>query len=103
MRAIASPLMVGVSFAGLLACSGCSDRKAHDNTTRSGAPVVLPPNCVPRPISMLRNGALKGPLRVDPSNSRYFTDGRGRAILLTGSHTWANLQDYGDSDPPPPV
>lgn len=42
-----------------------------------------------------------GPLRVHPDNPRYFTaDGR-RAIYVVGSHTWANLQDQGLSDPPP--
>ncbi|MCC7334322.1 MAG: hypothetical protein IT422_04475 [Pirellulaceae bacterium] len=52
--------------------------------------------------------AASGPLRVDPLNSRYFTDGAGKAIYLTGSHTWASLQDCGldvgrseSSDPPP--
>jgi len=34
-----------------------------------------------------------GPLRVCEDNPRYFTDGRGRAIYLTGSHTWANRQE----------
>ena len=34
-----------------------------------------------------------GPLRVSQTNSRYFTDDRGQAIYLTGSHTWLNLQD----------
>ena len=42
-----------------------------------------------------------GPLQVHPENPRYFTDGSGRAIYLTGSHTWANLVDIGPSDPPP--
>jgi hypothetical protein len=42
-----------------------------------------------------------GPLRVLSSNKRYFTDGSGKAIYLTGSHTWNNLQDRGSSDPPP--
>ena len=36
-----------------------------------------------------------GPLRTHPLNPRYFTDGSGKAIFLTGSHTWANLQDTG--------
>ena len=36
-----------------------------------------------------------GPLRVHPRNPRYFTDDGGRAIYLTGSHTWSNLQDQG--------
>jgi hypothetical protein len=34
-----------------------------------------------------------GPLKVLASNPRYFTDGSGKAIYLTGSHTWTNLQD----------
>jgi hypothetical protein len=33
------------------------------------------------------------PLRVHPTNPRYFTDGSGKAIYLTGSHTWRNVQD----------
>jgi Family of unknown function (DUF6298)/FG-GAP-like repeat len=44
---------------------------------------------------------IDGPLRVHPSNPRYFTDNSGRAIYLTGSHTWANLQDIGLTNPPP--
>lgn len=43
-----------------------------------------------------------GPLKVHPSNPRYFTDGTGKAIYLTGSHTWSNLKDMGRTDPPPP-
>jgi hypothetical protein len=48
-----------------------------------------------------------GPLRVHPTNPRYFTDGTKlsdsswKAVYLTGSHTWANLIDRGPSDPPP--
>ncbi len=42
-----------------------------------------------------------GPLRVHPTNGRYFTDDRGAAIYLTGSHTWANLQDIGRPGDPP--
>src|SRR4051812_14236397 len=34
-----------------------------------------------------------GPLRHNPVNPRYFTDDSGKAIYLTGSHTWAVLQD----------
>jgi hypothetical protein len=41
-----------------------------------------------------------GPLKVHPTNSRYFTDGSGRAIYLTGSHTWANLQNTGVAPEP---
>ncbi|MBE7529425.1 MAG: fibronectin type III domain-containing protein [Ardenticatenaceae bacterium] len=45
-------------------------------------------------------GSATGPLFVHPTNPRYFTDGSGRAIYLTGTHTWANFQDSGATDPP---
>ena len=41
-----------------------------------------------------------GPLRVSSVNPRYFTNGTGRAIYLTGSHTWPNFQNVGVTDPP---
>lgn len=47
-----------------------------------------------------------GPLRVLSSNPRWFTDGTGKGIYLTGSHTWQVLQDNGlllrgkSGDPP---
>jgi hypothetical protein len=42
-----------------------------------------------------------GPLRVHPTNPRYFADPRGRAVYLTGSHNWNSFQDRGPSVPPP--
>lgn len=48
-----------------------------------------------------------GPLRVLPQNPRWFATPDGRAVLLTGSHVWWNLQDNGlivrgaTSNPPP--
>ena len=42
-----------------------------------------------------------GPLRVSGVNPRYFVDGAGRVVYLAGDHTWGNLQDIGDTDPPP--
>jgi hypothetical protein len=53
------------------------------------------------PLTMIRPQNATGPLQVHPDNPRYFTDGSGRAILLTGSHTWSVFQDNGGSDPPP--
>jgi hypothetical protein len=54
----------------------------------------------------LAAGPASGPLRRLESNPRYFTDGSGRAIFLTGSHNWHNFQDNGHrlakgEDPPP--
>jgi hypothetical protein len=43
---------------------------------------------------------INGPLLVHPKNPRYFSDKNGKIIYLTGSHTWANFQDLGESDPP---
>lgn len=43
----------------------------------------------------------QGPLRVSAVNPRYFTDDSGRAIYLTGSHTWATLQERAGEDTPP--
>ena len=36
-----------------------------------------------------------GPLRVHPDNPRWFVTPNGRAVWLTGSHTWANRQERG--------
>ena len=49
-------------------------------------------------ILLLTPGRLSsatGPLRVHPENPRYFANGSGRAVFLTGSHTWANFQERG--------
>jgi hypothetical protein len=35
---------------------------------------------------------MAGVLRVHPKNPRYFTDDSGKAIYLTGSHIWNNVQ-----------
>ena len=67
----------------------------------------IPINFEPMPSSMPLSttspqaAPATGPLYVDPYNPRYFTDGSGRVVYLTGSHTWSNLQDMGDGDPPP--
>jgi hypothetical protein len=37
--------------------------------------------------------SIRGPLKVSEKNPRYFTDNSGRAVYLTGSHTWNNLVD----------
>jgi len=45
--------------------------------------------------AMARGESVRGPLRVHPTNPRYFADGSGKAVFLTGSHTWANFQERG--------
>ena len=55
---------------------------------------------LPLLFTQMTGNQLTGPLYVHPTNPRYFTDDGKRAILLTGTHTWANLQDSGATDPP---
>jgi hypothetical protein len=39
-----------------------------------------------------------GPLRVSEDNPAYFTDDSGKAVYLTGAHTWNNLVDMVKSE-----
>lgn len=57
-------------------------------------------NAIPRPAGQTQP-AISGPLRVHPTNPRYFADANGDIVYLTGSHTWLNLQDGVLTDPPP--
>ena len=41
---------------------------------------------------------INGVLRHLPSNPRYFTDNTGKAVFLTGSHTWENFQDMSSKE-----
>jgi collagenase-like protein with putative collagen-binding domain len=52
-----------------------------------GLLLLIPAACASGPIT--------APLRSLSINPNYFTDGTGRAIYLTGSHTWNTLQDWG--------
>ena len=52
-------------------------------------------------LLMTLHAPAAGPLKVCPDNPRYFADRSGKAVYLTGSHTWNNLQDIGPADPPP--
>jgi hypothetical protein len=54
------------------------------------------------PLALPEVAPTRGPLRVHPTNPRYFADAAGRAVYLTGAHTWPNLVDQGLTDPPPP-
>lgn len=58
-------------------------------------------NLAMEPLQPIRSQSASGPLRVSQENPRYFVDGNGKVILLTGSHTWSNLVDNGGSFPPP--
>jgi hypothetical protein len=44
---------------------------------------------------------INGTLRISDINPRYFTDNMGKAVYLTGSHTWNSLQDINADDVKP--
>jgi hypothetical protein len=66
-------------------------------------PIAFAPRPLATPLATPQHptGPVSGPLRVHATNPRYFSDAHGKLVLLTGSHTWTNLQDAGDGDPPP--
>lgn len=70
-------------------------------TLNQGTPVATEANLLSQPLPKFRLKAMHGPLRVSSINPRYFIDANGKAVYLTGSHTWQNLQDSGRSNPPP--
>jgi hypothetical protein len=47
----------------------------------------------PRPASV--GSRIVAPLKVSATNPNYFVNSSGKAVVLTGSHTWNNLQDWG--------
>jgi hypothetical protein len=84
---------------GLVVLAGCM--LAVSAAVTVGVVRMTLPAKSTEPLPMVRLTPATGPLRVNPANPRYFTDDSGRAILLTGSHTWYSLQDAGNTDPPP--
>jgi hypothetical protein len=55
------------------------------------------PSAPPSPPAktVVGSSPITAPLKPLATNPNYFTDGTGKAIYLTGSHTWNNLQDWG--------
>lgn len=49
-----------------------------------------------------KSKSITAPLRASTDNPNYFTDGSGRAVYLSGSHTWNDFQDWGTDDSPQP-
>ncbi|HRZ37936.1 MAG TPA: hypothetical protein P5534_16430 [Candidatus Paceibacterota bacterium] len=80
-----------VGIAVSLALTQLGSAPAQSASATAGE-LLLPPEVRPA----------RGPLRVHPANPRYFADATGRAVYLTGAHTWPNLVDQGLTDPPKP-
>jgi hypothetical protein len=52
--------------------------------------------------AMAKSDPVTAPLRAFTNNPNYFTDGSGKAVYLTDSHTWNDFQDWGTDDSPEP-
>jgi Malectin domain/Putative collagen-binding domain of a collagenase len=61
-----------------------------------------PPASLRARLASTANTAITSPLRVSMANSHFLTDGSGRAVYLSGSHTWDNMQDLGNGGSPAP-
>src|SRR5438046_2849059 len=85
--------LAGTACGGLASCGCASPHGVTQPPGDAGAEGTLPPPGDAGPAT--------GPLRVDPQNRRYFTTGSGKAVYLTGSHTWGNFKDRAHVDPPP--
>lgn len=57
-------------------------------------------NSSDNPLIPMSLNQLREPLRVSDLNPRYFKDGSGSLIYLTGSHNWNNLINTDTADPP---
>src|SRR4029079_14842031 len=67
----------------------------------SGLAGLAPAGELPLPADSARAARpITVPLRALSTNLHYFTDGSGKAIYLTGSHTWNNYQDWGTNGTP---
>src|SRR5437773_7408329 len=56
----------------------------------------------PTRTEIARSAPIAAPLRALTTNPNYFTDGSGKAVYLTGSHTWNDFQDWGTDGSPQP-
>ena len=57
---------------------------------------------LPTGTTRAESAPITNPLKAHSSNPNYFADGRGKAVYLTGSHTWNDFQDWGTDDAPQP-
>ncbi len=86
----AAGVLVGV---GSQLVSGCIPAS-------SAAAPATPPPALAASLA-LPTDKITAPLRVHPTNSRYFSDPSGKAVLLSGSHTWDSVQERSRTLPAP--
>jgi hypothetical protein len=69
---------------------------ADHATAKAACEAILKQAPPSAPVSASKT--ITAPLRALATNPHYFTDGSGKAIYLTGSHTWNDFQDWGTND-----
>jgi len=90
MGAVQATVLLACATVVIAALQGCESTSTNPSDEMNEK--VSDKRSVGRPAT--------GPLRVHPTNPRYFTDGSGKAIYLTGSHHWNNFQDAGEIGQP---
>src|SRR5262245_1790650 len=53
-------------------------------------------------ILVAMSKSIPTPLRISANNPNYVIDGSGKAVYLTGSHTWNDFQYWGTDNSPQP-
>jgi hypothetical protein len=86
--------LAGAIGCGLLLLPSASELSLSDETEGSSAAVGVKE---PSPVA-----AIRGPLKISKSPN-YFEDASGVPLVLCGSHTWNNLQDWGTNGTVPPL
>src|SRR5262245_33080573 len=76
------------------ACGGSGDQASASSGSGGAGGVATVGSSGSSGTGGMGGGAVSGPLTVS-SNPHYFQDASGHALLLVGSHTWNNLQDWG--------
>ncbi|HET9986336.1 MAG TPA: DUF6298 domain-containing protein [Longimicrobiales bacterium] len=94
----ARALLLALVLPGLVALSTASAAVYY---YRAGIPRYAAPILPSLPPGRAARTPASGPLRRHPTNPRYFADATGRAVLLTGAHTWADFADNGIGTQPP--
>jgi collagenase-like protein with putative collagen-binding domain len=113
MAIAAHGVLVAWVYGQSVGCGGSGGAASNDGGGSEGAAMDAAPGDATTDVSdsaAALDGAeggadggagLPGPLKPS-ANPNYFQDATGRALLLAGSHTWNDLQDWGAAGTPEP-
>src|SRR5271154_3833067 len=77
---ITAQIGIGIVLCAMIPFFGLTD------LVLGASPLATPPST---------SGPVTAPLSALSNNPNYFSDGSGKAVYLTGSHTWNDFQDWG--------